>query len=667
MTANLAEQPETAAVTSKAPLTSRPVKRYRCSDVISFPAGNGSAFVYCRANHAANLLPARDVDLLNHCDAFRTLDEHARNVSQAFELSLDRTSSLLSELSTRILSARVAKLLKRFRDFSNRYQSRVHQSGVESIKQELQKFVEAGFLISDTDLLAQYDRPGPHHDVHDSITTVGVLSHNRLDGLRRCLISYIENCKKQGRKNEFIVVDDSKEQSAREDTKRMLRLLKVKYGPEICYAGLEEKRRYSEELIANGRLPPDVVNFALFDVESCGHTVGANRNALLLHTAGEMFFSADDDTVCSITSSPVAFDNSLAFCSGPDPTNFWFFPDRKTALDSVTVVEKDILGIHEQLLGKDLSTCIRMSGESSDVSFDQASSQFLTELQTGCGRVLITITGLVGDSGMGCPIWQLILAGDSYERLTRTIQAYRSAFTSREVVRVVNRTTISSGDFCMAYALGFDNRALLPPFFPVCRNEDGLFASTLKLCFESGYLGYLPWTIMHLPQPRRYLHSDLWESPASHRISDVVLACLRSFEFPFGIVDGEDKLRYLGKHLILLGSASLTAFDEFVQISLSQMKSMSIALLEERLLNCKAAPDFWSDDVVKLIDVLRRSLLHRLSEPPRDLLGGRSVDEARHLTKHLIFKFGQLLYWWPEIVASAKQLRAQGTRLGSGL
>jgi hypothetical protein len=599
---------------------------------------------------------------------FKTLDEHARNISLAFELSRDKTSFLISALSKRILSAPVARLLERLRDSAYKHKSRpeVLQSQVESIKQQLQEFVEAGLLISDADLLDQRQRPDTYHDAHESITTIGILTRNRLDSLSRCLISYIENCKKHRRANDFIVVDDSEEPSIREATREMLRLLKVKYGIEIAYAGFEEKKKYSEELIAETGLPPDVVNFALFDIENCGQTVGANRNALLLHTVGDMFFSADDDTICTIASSPEAVVNNLAFYSGMDPTEFWFFADRKTALESVKVLEKDLLGIHEQLLGKDLTACIGMLSKS-EVSLDQANSQFLTELQSGCGKVLITMTGLVGDSGMWSPIGQLRLIGDSYERLTKTMLAYDSAFTSREIIRVVNRTTISSGDLCMAYALGFDNRTLLPPFFPVYRNEDGLFASTLTLCFERGYVGYLPWAVMHLPQLRNYSQADIWEKPSAHRVCDVVLACLQSFNFPFGMIGGEGRLRALGKHLMHLGNSSSMAFDEFVRIGLWHMKSISITLLEEELINRKGAPDFWSADVVKHIDVLRRSLVHEVYKPPQDLLEGRSVYEARHLTKRLIFKFGELLYWWPEIVASAKRLRAQGTRLGATL
>lgn len=635
------------------------VKRYRCSDLISFPAGHGSALIYNRTNQRSIVLPDFDLELLNRCNIFKTLDEHAQAL--ASELDNDR---LISELSTQPAFAPVGRFLKRFRDFAQKQGvSFEDQSKTAGIKQKLQAFADAGLLISDNDVLAKRELPS---DAADRILTIGLLTRNRPELLRLCLTSYIENCNRHSKKVEFIVVDDSEQPTVREATRGMLGSLAQKYGRRIVYAGFEEKRKYSEQLIAAGNLTPEVVNFALFDVEGCGHTVGANRNALLLHTVGDMFFSADDDTVCHLANAPQADHSQLAFFSGVDPTDFWFFPNRKTVLESVIVEDRDILGLHERVLGKNLSRCIG-SCEPSQVGLDQADSQFLRELRSGCGKVRITMTGLCGDSGMWSPGWQLTLTGDSFARLTKSKLAYESAFNSREIIRAVKRTTISSGDFCMAYALGLDNRTLLPPFFPVYHNEDGLFASTLKVCFEGSYVAHLPWAIMHLPEVRMYSGADVWEKPFTHSMFNVVLACLQAFNFPPGTISGEERLRALGHHLMRLGSSNLTAFEEFVRIYLWHLRSTNIKLLEDDLTNRKGAPDFWSRCIAKYIELLQQSLLEEVYRPPKDLLKGRDINEARRLTQRLILRFGELLYWWPEITAAAKNLRADGGRLGATL
>jgi hypothetical protein len=67
---------------------------------------------------------------------------------------------------------------------------------------------------------------------------------------------------------------------------------------------LEEKRRFSHRLVREGGLPKELVQLALFDVHRMGFTAGANRNALLLGTAGELMLCADDDTVCHLVEPP---------------------------------------------------------------------------------------------------------------------------------------------------------------------------------------------------------------------------------------------------------------------------------------------------------------------------------------------------------------------------
>src|SRR6185503_6307585 len=165
------------------------VKRYRCTDIMSFPAGAGAVLAYNRINQSAVLLPPSDLELLNRCNTFKTLDEHAQTL--ASELNHDR---LVADLWTHKVSAPVGRFLKRVRDFAQKQGvSFEDQSHSEILLEKLQEFADAGLLISDTDLLPSRELPP---DVEECIVTIGVLTHNRPDYLRRCLSSYIESCKK---------------------------------------------------------------------------------------------------------------------------------------------------------------------------------------------------------------------------------------------------------------------------------------------------------------------------------------------------------------------------------------------------------------------------------------------------------------------------------------
>lgn len=155
--------------------------------------------------------------------------------------------------------------------------------------------------------------------------------------------------------------------------REMLQSLKEHYGVRISYAGPAEKRAFAAALVEESDLRPDVVDFALFDTEQCGQPIGANRNALLLHTVGELAFSTDDDVVCEVARAPTMKDG-LAFEYRGDFTKFWFFPDRRTTLSSVTRVEEDILAIHERLLGRSLGGCIAEFSQGG-LCFEQVASR----------------------------------------------------------------------------------------------------------------------------------------------------------------------------------------------------------------------------------------------------------------------------------------------------
>src|SRR5205807_727613 len=125
----------------------------------------------------------------------------------------------------------------------------------------------------------------------------------------------------------------------------------------ISYAGLEEKIDFANRLSAEHNLPPHVINFALLGPGGFLNYTGANRNALLLHTTGDLVFSADDDTVGSLYEVPEQMDG-LSFFLSEEPIESWFFPDRETALNSVRQIDEDALSIHERWLGRDLTGCL---------------------------------------------------------------------------------------------------------------------------------------------------------------------------------------------------------------------------------------------------------------------------------------------------------------------
>lgn len=599
--------------------------RYCCGDVVSVPFGAGNHLFFSKSKGAARILGSEMADLLNRCRALKTLDEHAAEYHWALSFGKQETDRLW----------------------------------VESIKEQLTELVEAGLLISGEEILKLCQRPAETSP--GVIASIGIVTRDRPESLSRCLISYIENCAAFGRTNDYVVMDDSQDAASAEYLRQMLRRIGQKYQVSVAYAGCEEKQRFADALIVETDAPPEVIRFVLFDPESCGISTGANRNALLLHTTGDLFLSVDDDSECRLAASP-SYQSGLTLDSGDGAMEYWFFQDRDSLLSTAPPAEKDFVGIHEQLLGKGIAQCLADFGEA---EIGAISPQFLRGLRTDNARVAVTLNGVAGDSGVVTPLPYLMLRGESRERLIRSESGYRSAFASREVFRVISRATVTEGLWnFQTGSIGYDNRSLLPPFFPVQRGQDGLFGVILRQCFGSSYIGHLPWAIFHNPaKARTYRPDEFWQQATRIPMIGIVMACVYAYVFPPGHAAGKDKLQALGKYLVDLGSLKPEEFAELVRINLWNFKSSFVAAVEHQLRIHKAGPAYWADDLKEALDRLFEAMVKGDYVIPCDLLEGRSPDEARQLSQRLVCRFGQLLSWWPEIVEAAGALRRRGQRL----
>ena len=468
------------------------------------------------------------------------------------------------------------------------------------------------------------------------------MTRDRVRSAVGCLESYLENCRRHGRTPEFVVADDSSGAEAQNLTRVALQRVENPGGAHIRYAGGPERRRFAEALACESSVPLEIIGFALFGDDRCALSTGANRNSLLLDTVDTLALSVDDDTLCRVAVVPDA-EATVAFFSGYDPTEFWFFDDRASAIESIPFADVDVLGCHEQLLGN----AVADDGDPAARS-----------------RVAITLQGLVGDSGMASPRYYLGLAGASRDRLVASPGAYRSALRSREILRAVRRPTISSGPFFMSGFFGFDNRLLLPPFFPVQRNSDGIFGLVLRTCLKDGHVAFLPSALLHAPPTERTLEPDeIWRDAGSVRMADVVIACLLAHDT--GGAPGTYATRFvqLGAHLRSLGSLKLVDFEAHVR-SLQQYRTVAfITALQSALQSHAALPDFWAEDVTRMIEVMSKATNAEDYVVPRDLRHGRDIEDARRLSQELVARFGELLEAWPTIVSAARRLRANGCRL----
>jgi hypothetical protein len=216
----------------------------------------------------------------------------------------------------------------------------------------------------------------------------------------------------------------------------------------------------------------------------------------------------------------------------------------------------------------------------------------------------------------------------------------------------------------MTTAIGYDNRSLLPCFMPLLRNVDGIFGLTLKRCFTSGQAGYLPWSILHSPsEPRYFTYSDVWVKSIKRRMSDIILACIGSFTVG-QTLSNKDKLQSLGKQLEFLGLASMTEFQDYICMQLRNMVSGYINFLQDQLFTIGTKYSFMRRDIYLYIDLLKDQLESEDFIVPYDLAQKIDPSKVMSTCKLLIYRLGQLFYWWPHIIETVKRLKSREVTIG---
>ncbi len=112
--------------------------------------------------------------------------------------------------------------------------------------------------------------------------------------------------------------------------------------------------------------------------------------------------------------------------------SFRFYPDRDSALESAQFVEQDMLALHEQWLGQDPRVGAASYSRDGLLEREQATAGFLHRLATRPSTIAMTGHGMIGDASWRTrDVLLLLIAGESFKRLTSSEQAYRWQYQER--------------------------------------------------------------------------------------------------------------------------------------------------------------------------------------------------------------------------------------------
>lgn len=488
------------------------------------------------------------------------------------------------------------------------------------------------------------------------ISCLGIITKNRSETLNACLKTYLSNIKKNQHKCQVVIVGDIDILQIQESLKSYVKSRNI----DIRIIGRVEKRGF-QNLLTKHNIPKSVVKFALMGHPQLDIDTGANRNNLLLYACGERYVSVDDDTQC-ICLRPPHFNLHLTFANRRDPTSFWFpnsfsdFPGFETDRDF------DFLAEHDQILGKKVTELKVNQISPTNTNKSLHLPNFLQNSQNIDPRIRITFNGLYGDSGCEFPTYLLFLTGASLRNLLRNPKTYFNAKTSRQVFRASLSYSISDASVCMSTFIGLDGTVVLPPFMPSLRAQDGLFGEVVSYSLGQNSFCHLPFALKHQPPMARHHGVEaIYKDAFLFRVNDILRFWVSEYSPSSNNKNSSESLRNLGSHFLKIGSLSTTEFSTLVTTTVHRQLEKLVKQLHEIPESLIFSVAEFEQDKKRLSDTIEKRLKQKWY--PQDIAFNLKKETSIELLKSLTKKYGELLYWWPDIFELSKDLKRKGEQI----
>jgi hypothetical protein len=420
------------------------------------------------------------------------------------------------------------------------------------------------------------------------IGAIGILTADRPQLAERAVSECRSHCGRWGRSSEVFVIDGSAVPTHQTRTREIVAM--ATGAVPVHYVGFEERTRLVERLAPTA---PQCVHDAIGS-----GSAGANRNTLLLLTAGTPCLMVDDDILWRTWRAADSVPTP-GLIGHVEPWHATFFSTRAAALAAARMEDVDLLAVHEQYLGRSAKSLL-LDG----LDCRRACSHLLRELDSREWSVRATMTGIAGDSGTYCPYQLLFTRGRTRSDLIADSDKLTTALSSREVLRVARRPEMTHEHRCMAGCIGLGNDRLLPPFMPRWRSEDAVFGALLAAAYPESLFAHLAWGVVHdsLRPARR--DELLPISALETRTAEILLGCLRGFT-----TDEDDPLGVVARHVDRLATATRDDFRGLVRHIVDVQRQRELAELN-RQLDSHETPEHWRN----AINTYRASLLRRLRE-----------------------------------------------------
>ncbi len=579
------------------------------------PLPDGLVLLENPENGRKAVMTADSRSILERCREFRTLEEHVASVTGA---------------------------IKELRDHP------------DDVRQVLKAVGDAGMMVSGRAFCERL-RPAAPGRGGPPLTGV-VTTWERPRALRRLLESVRENGD-AGVLEQLLVVDDSRTPQNREENAAIVASFAGRLPFPVRYVGASEQRRFMERIIEQVPEHEEAVRF-LVDRERwhAMFSVGLARNLGLLLTVGQRAAFLDDDILCSLYESPHA-QPGVAFSATDLEADF--YRENGEWERFLCREHRDPLAVHHDCLGLNLDQALHRAGVARvEAESLRGMPADLLRSVDGDSRILTSALGSFGDPGTGSLEWLTAIGPDSRARLLRSDEALAHALRHRRSWLGRTRPTFTPA-FNMSQSMGFDNRALLPPYFPILRIEDRLFGNMTRFLHPRSLCLEHPYAVPHLPIPERPWTPDDFRPMPDEAFPLFFVDYVANAGESCEAADTETRLGALGQFFLELAGRpdpALVRLYRSMRTAAQVTRSEQLARLREE---SAGAPAAWTRHLDEAVGRYREAISRpqggeAVTGQPADLSG----DELIGFWRRGWSAFGQAILAWPRIRDAAARAGA---------
>jgi hypothetical protein len=447
---------------------------------------------------------------------------------------------------------------------------------------------------------------------------------------------------------DYHVIDDSRQADSQTRNRSVVEAFNQEHGTQISYFGPEEQAQFQQQLESSLPGQRAAIDFLIgrYQIEQTA-SYGRTRNLALLLSVGRQLVLLDDDIIYHRHLPPAVEAGARI---SPRPRDAEFYSNNEEWERFASTNTTDPASEFASLLGCTLEQAL------ATLELKQLPQERLTELMPidlpvvqKDAQILAAGCGTFGDPGMASNGWLYEVSPAARNSLLRSEAFYQEARSRRNIWSGRHAVNFSPRFVLLSQMTGVDNRELLPPYFPLFRNEDFLFGENLQFLHPNSLMVDFPWALPHLPLEERQWNKGSISRPMNYGMLAFTADYLASTRSAYQSTDPSVRLQALSHHFIDLGTLDDASLGELIKHETCGLQSARVQRLDKILREFPGAPDYWAEDVREAIAANQRGLLEAQDDPFPHCLKDVPKDQRLQHARGLWEKFGQSLSAWEDI------------------